>query len=91
VSRNGKPQVYPHLIYGNNDIIPTLIKLFSQKGFYEMCESTRKDGRGADGMRDVFDGCMWNEFQADNGIPFDSQKNHYGLFLNVDWYQPYKD
>ena len=39
----------------------------------------------------MFDGCMWNEFQADNGIPFHSQKNHYGLFLNVDWYQPYKD
>jgi len=55
------------------------------------CVKVQERMRGADGMRDVFDGCMWNEFQADNGIPFHSQKNHYGLFLNVDWYQPYMD
>ena len=89
VSRSGGPQVYPHLIYCCNDIIPTLKKLFRRKGFYDLCESTRSSG-AVDSMSDVFHGRLWNEF--DSSMPaFLSQKNHYGLFLNVDWYQPYKD
>ena len=41
VSRSGGPQVYPHLIYCCNGIVPTLKKLFHHKGFYDLCESTR--------------------------------------------------
>ncbi len=93
VSRNGKPQVYPHLIYAYNNIIPTLTKLFGRKGIYAMCESTR--GRElldtGGNLTDVFDGHMWKTLQAANGTAFLSQQNHYGLFLNVDWYQPYKN
>ncbi len=83
VTRNGKPQVYPHLIYAYNDIIPTLTRLFGRKGFHALSGSM-------EGMSDVFDGRMWKTFEAADGTTFLSQQNHYGLFINVDWYQPYK-
>ncbi len=90
VSHNGKPQVYPHMIYPYNHIIPTLTNLFRRKDFYTMCESTRALS-AEDGISDIFNGRMWKELEAANGTIFLSQQNHYGLFLNVDWYQPYKN
>ena len=91
VTHNKKPLVYPHLIYPYNDVIHTLGILFGQKGFYEKCESLRTEGSTDTDMTDVFHGQMWKDLRDDNGMNFLSQKNHYGLFLNVDWYKPYKN
>ena len=85
-----QPHIYPYLIYAYNDVIPTLKMLFSQKAFYDECESTRT--RESDNyLRDVFDGQVWRELKDEDGTYFFSHKNHYGLFLNVDWYQPHKN
>ncbi len=90
VSHNGKPQVYLHMIYPYNHNIPTLTNLSRRKDFYTMCESTRALS-AVDGISDIFNGRMWKELEAANGTIFLSQQNHYGLFLNVDWCQPYKN
>jgi hypothetical protein len=81
VSRSGGPQVYPHLIYCCNDIVPTLKKLFYRKGFYDLCESTRSSG-DVDSMSDVFHGRVWKEFGSSTPA-FLSQKIECGLISTL--------
>ena len=88
VTCKNQPHIYPYLIYAYNDVIPTLKMLFSWKAFYNECESTRT--RESDNyLRDIFDGQVWRVERW--RYIFFSQKDHYGLFMNVDWYQPYKN
>ena len=41
-------------------------------------------------MQDVYDGQVWNDFQFYNNQPFLSEPGNYGLMLNMDFFQPYK-
>lgn len=91
ITHNKKPLVYPCLICPYNDVTQTLGILFGRKGFYERCESSRMQESSDTMITDVFQGQMWKHLQDNNGMNFLSQKNHYGLFLNVDWYKPYKN
>ena len=39
----------------------------------------------------MYDGNVWKHLEYSEGVNFLSQRNNYGFFLNVDWYQPYKN
>ena len=41
-------------------------------------------------MTDVYDGKIWKTFRYHDGSLYFSEKQNYGVILNVDWFQPIK-
>ena len=89
VSSCGNRKFYPHAIFCIVSLITSLQALVLRTGFIEQCESTR-EAFATTGLCDVYDGALWKEFLTCNQSPFLSERNYYGLLLNVDWLQPYK-
>ena len=83
-----KKVLHPFKVYCYQGITPTLIRLFNQTGFYDLCEHWRV--RSIDGkLTDVYDGRIWHEFQSVSGKPFLASPCNLAFCLNVDWFQPY--
>ena len=90
VSRTGHSKFYPHKIFCFSSLIVCLQAHVLRTGFVELCESTRNNISTEALLTDVYDGLIWNQFLTVENTPFLSQRNNYGLLLNVDWFQPYK-
>ena len=45
----------------------------------------------SDQLRDIYDGKIWKDFQTFSGQPFLSSPWSFGVTINLDWFQPYKD
>jgi len=62
--------------------------LFRRKGFWESCQEWR-NRKAEEGLyRDVYDGKVWKEQEAEGY--FDSAPFSLGLMLNIDWFKPFK-
>ena len=84
---SGKTVLHPLKTYCYLPLKDSVKTLISKKGFLEDCELWRKRITYDGVMSDIYDGKIWKEF-VNNG--FLSQKQCYGLMLNLDWFCPYK-
>lgn len=86
-SSTGTVSLYPYLIYCYKSVIESLAEMVSKPGFTEKCEIWR-DRNTSDGVfTDVYDGNVWKDFMAVEGVGFLSALFNYGLHLNVDWFR----
>ena len=89
ITSNGTTKYYPHKVHCFISLISYLQLLVMRSGFVQQCESTR-NLFSESGLSDVYDGTLWNNFLSAENAPFLSECYNYGLFLNIDWLQPYK-
>lgn len=82
ILKNGITRFYPLKVYCWKSIISQLESILQRGGFPDLCEHWRS--------RQVKDGEVWRNFKWHDGTHFFNQERHYGLILNVDWFQPFK-
>ena len=82
--------MYPHSVYCYNSIKTSIENLFTKTNFLALCEHWRKRTVNKEVFSDVYDGCMWEEFQIVSGQPFLAVPFNLAFSLNIDWFQPYK-
>ena len=88
---SGRKVLYPLKVYCYKSLIESLQEFLRRPGFASMCEEWRKNFLSHPGSyEDVYDGCVWQEFQTVDGMPFLSLPLTFGFMLNIDWFQPYK-
>lgn len=61
-----------------------------REGFPDLCEHWRSRQVKESVLSDMYDGEVWKNFKWHDGTHFFDQERHYGLILNVDWFQPFK-
>lgn len=88
-SPSGAKLLYPFKSYCYQPIENSLQTLISREGFEEQCEKWRKKETSEAVLTDVYDGRVWKSFKR-KGEHFFAKERNYGLFLNVDWFQPFK-
>ncbi|CAH1264067.1 Hypp2840 [Branchiostoma lanceolatum] len=89
-SVKGDEYMYPKSTYCYKSVVESLQILVRRSGFQEMCERWRERSDYCNGMADVYDGKVWQEFQHVNGTPFLAEPNNLAFMANCDWYQPFK-
>ena len=90
VLKSGHARLYPFNVYCYQSVICNLQRFLQRPEFGVKCELWR-DRRIPDGfLADVFDGCVWKEWQFFSGKPFLAAPRNYAFMLNVDWFQPFK-
>ena len=62
----------------------------AEANFIASCEHWHSRTSTPGILEDVYDGKLWQEFLHYNGRPFLAAPYHFGLLLNIDWFQPYK-
>ena len=85
---SGKVSLQPRLIYCYKSVVESLQEMIKRNGFIESCESWRQKD-ASDIYRDIYDGQVWKDFLAPDGVPFLSVAHNYAFQLNVDWFQPF--
>ena len=79
----------PYKMFPYQSVKDGLIKLLSRKGFLECCEHWRKRNQTIPSgtLCDVFEGRIWWDLMAVDGVDF--LKLHFSLCftLNIDWFQ----
>ena len=88
-SSNGKVVLYPKLIYCYKSIVETMQDVLNRPDFSVKCEAWRTRSHQDGVYNDVYDGQLWKEFQAPDGIPFLSLPNNFAFHINVDWFNPF--
>ena len=78
---------YPHRVYPYMSIISALQSLLMRPNFLQNCMQWKLSNNG---MYDVYDGRVWNEYFVSNDSPFHNDKHTLGLTMNIDWFQPFK-
>lgn len=84
-------RLYPHKVYCYQSEIEK-IKTFAQRpNFVDLCELWHNPEVRSVGpvMGDVFDGRIWRDFQAYEGVPFFASPKKFAVMFNVDWMQPF--
>lgn len=87
---NGTKHFYPIKTYCYQSIINQLEVHLKRPNFAEMCEQWRGREKQEGVYCDIYDGDIWNNFQWSDNQLFFTHERHYGLMLNVDWFQPFK-
>lgn len=67
----------------------SLENLERRSNFADLCEKWRAFEKKEGVLGDVFDGRIWKEFNGEK-YNFFTEEGHYGVMLNVDWFQPFK-
>ena len=81
---------YPLKVYCYNSIVNQIEQLLQWPGFPHKCEEWRTRETQDNVLYDVFDGQIWKSFKWNDGNLFFGQERHYGLMMNIDWFQPFK-
>lgn len=81
---------YPFRTYCYKSVIESMKHFLSRKGFSAKCEHWRNREIVQGSLQDVYDGCVWEEFQCFDGRAFLKQENSFGFMMNIDWFQPFK-
>ena len=89
VLRSGRAKFSPYNCFCYCSLISTLQRLLLRPGFVDMCEETRNN-HCFQSRSDVYQGRIWRDFLAVDGIDFLSAAFCYGLMLNIDWFQPFE-
>ena len=74
----------------NQSVRDTLRRFLQRPGFALKCELWRERDVPHGFLADVFDGCVWKEWQYVNGKAYLAVSRNYAFMLNVDWFQPFK-
>ena len=77
-------------VYCWKSVISQLEIILQREGFPDLCEHRRRRQDKESVLSDVYDGEVWKSFEGHDGTLFFDQERHYGLILNVDWFQPFK-
>lgn len=86
--KSGKELLYPFKLYSYKSVKDSLQCLLLRSGFYENCQLWRNSTNHSD-IKDIYDACIWKDFQDYLGSPFLSLHHSFAFVLNVDWFQPY--
>lgn len=87
---SGKVAFYPKLIYCYKSIIESLQEMLARPDFSAKCDDWRSRPVAVGVYRDVYDGSIWEKFQAPDGVPFLNLPNNFAFQINVDWFNPFK-
>lgn len=90
ILKNGITRFYPLKVYCWKSIISQLESILQREGFPDLCEHWRSRQVKELVLSDMYDGEVWKNFEWHDGTHFFDQERHYGLILNVDWFQPFK-
>ena len=91
VLSTGTKVFYPLKVYCYNSIINQLEEMLKRPGFPAKLEQWRNREQCQDDiLSDVYDGDIWKTFQWKDGSVFFQHERHYGLMMNIDWFQPFK-
>ena len=90
ILKNGITKFYPLKVYCWKSIISQLERILQREGFPDLCEHWRSRQVEESVLSDMYDGDIWKNFKWHDGTHFFDQERHYGLILNVDWFQPFK-
>ena len=84
-----KVNLYPIKTYPYKSIQESLEELLQKPGFMDLLFSDipTHDNR----FCDVTDGNIWKTFKDNDGHLFCKDKRNLGLFLNMDWFNPYEN
>ena len=74
----------------NQSVRDTLPRFLQRPGCALKCELCRERDVPHGFLSDVFDGCVWREWQYLNDKAFLAVSRNYAFMLNVDWFQPFK-
>ena len=77
-------------MYCWKSIISQLESILQRTGIPELCEQWRRREVLESVLSDVYDGQVWKNFKWSDRNPFFNVERHYGLILNVYWFQPFK-
>lgn len=87
---SGTVVLKPRQTYCYHSVIDYLRRFLAQPGFQGKCEEWRTRNKEVNVFSDIYDGRIWAQFQAIDGVPFLQVPYNYALTLNVDWFQPFK-
>ncbi|MES9880914.1 MAG: hypothetical protein ABW185_08540 [Sedimenticola sp.] len=87
---NGKKLFYPIKVYCYRGITDSLATLLRRPTFEELCRQWQTRDVPNGHYADVYDGNVWKDFVKFNGEDFLAKSYHYGIMVNVDWFQPFK-
>lgn len=91
ITSSGSRKFYPYMIFPYASLISSLESLFCQPGFYNNCMSWCHDyNEHSTNITDVYDGSIWRDHLRYKGHPLLGKGNTIALFLNIDWFQPFK-
>ena len=91
VTKDKNKRLYPYLSYPYCSVIQALKNLVKKPGFIAACEIQWNQKSSPNKILcDISDGSIWNSIKLEDGTPFFSLPNNYGMILNVDWFQPFK-
>ena len=90
ILKNDVTKCYPLKVYCWKSIISQLESILQRTGIPELCEQWRRREVLESVLSDVYDGQVWKNFKWSDRNPFFNVERHYGLILNVYWFQPFK-
>ena len=87
---SGVSKLVPWYTYCYKPLLESFQHCIRRQGFEQKCEQWRKRSTTEGFFSDVYDGQIWKTFCDSTGLNYFETPAHYGLILNVDWFQPYK-
>ena len=90
VKYGSKYKLVPCKVYTYVSLKSSLAQLFGRPGFSQKCELWRNRSKTSNVYTDIYDGLVWEKYQAINGRPFLQVPNNLCLILNLDWFNPFK-
>ena len=83
-------KLIPYTTFCYNSIKSSLQRFVKRPDFEELCENWRSREIKSNILQDIYDGRIWKEFNGGQ-FCFFNESGNYGLILNIDWFQPYKN
>ena len=82
----------PFKVYPYRSVRDSIASLVGRPGFLEECEKwhVRSTRVPSSYMGDIYDGCIWRNFNSSSMLEFLGSPFCYLLTLNVDWFQPFE-
>ena len=88
--KDGITKLIPFKTHCYKRLTDTMNNFCKRPDFELKCELWR-DRNIKDGCyTDVYDGGIWKEFQTEKKKIFLCHRRHYGIMVNLDWFQPYE-
>jgi len=88
VTKKGKKH-YPLKSYCYMPLVKSMTAILKRENMLDQCELWRKRKTTRGAFSDIYDGDIWQNFQAYKGQPFLSEPHNLAVMLNCDWFQPF--
>ncbi|XP_071143344.1 uncharacterized protein [Mytilus edulis] len=83
-------KLYPYKTFCYKSLESSVSSLVHLPEFEKNCEKWRSRRQEEGFFANVYDGRIWKEFQGTEKNNFLFSERHYGLMINLDWFQPYE-